>query len=116
MNQNGRSRVFVTQENTSLNYTTAEQFGDITFMSRDDYSPIKNSLSNEKLLAELQRHLKSFDIERDYIVVTGSPIVAAAVFLLLGRFGYAHRVNVLRWSNRDHTYQPITIDITGVNS
>lgn len=115
MNQQAtRSRVFVTQENPTLNYLSAEEFGDITFMSRGDYSPIKNSIANEKLLADLQRHLKSFDIDKDYIVVTGSPIVAAAVFLLLGRFGYAHKVNVLRWSNRDHTYQPVTIDITGV--
>jgi hypothetical protein len=111
------SRVFVTQENSQLNYGPAEQFGEIHFLTRDEVSPVPNSLTNAALLDELTRKLHSFDFDTDYVVPSGSPVVCGLAFLILGRmaevagFHTARQLRVLRWSNRDRMYQPITITL-----
>lgn len=101
--------VFVTQEQTKLNYIPAEKFGSIVFLTRDDFSPVASSLSNIELIKSIKSKLANYDPENDYIVFSGSPTVAAAVFAHLGKLVSAFRV--LRWSNRDNNYTPISISI-----
>lgn len=105
------AKVFVTQEHPSLNYAPAEEFGEVVFMTIDDYSSIKNSLHNIDLIDELKNTVKEFDPDVDYIVISGSPVVSAIVFMLVGMMYQGRQINVLRWSNRDHMYQPTTINI-----
>lgn len=109
MNSTKSPRVFVTQENPNLNYLPAEQFGEIEFMTRGDISPVRNSLSNEALVRELRTKMAKFDPEVDFIVISGSPVVAGIVFMLLRE--KTTKANVLRWSNRDRMYQHLVIDI-----
>ena len=103
-----KARVFVTQENPNLNYLPAEEFGDIVFLTREDFSPVRNSLHNGALMTDVRTKLKDFDPERDYITVSGSPVVAAVVFMILSE--RTRLVNILRWSNRDHLYQHLVIN------
>lgn len=102
-------KVYVTQENPALNYLPAEEFGEVVFLTRDDFNPIKNSLANEALLADLQRKLKAFLPDDDFMVISGSPVVSAAVFMLLR--DRTNRVKILRWSNRDRIYQPLHLQL-----
>lgn len=104
-------KVFVTQEQEKLNYAPAEQFGDVVFLTRNEFSVMKASLRNEALIDEIASKLKSFDPSVDFITVSGSPVVAATVFLVLG-LRKVKSVNMLRWSNRDCVYHPITIELT----
>lgn len=104
-----KPRVFVTQENPSLNYLPAESFGEIVFLTREDFSAVKNSLNNLSLVSQLKTSLKSFDPKVDFITVSGSPIVSAAIFMLLGQT--CKEVTMLRWSNRDRVYQPVHINL-----
>lgn len=107
-----KPRVFITQENPNLNYLPAEQFGEIVFLTRDDFSPVKNSLHNEALMTDLRTKLKDFNPKADFITVSGSPVVSGAVFLILGSILPDNTtINLLRWSNRDHVYQPIAMDL-----
>lgn len=103
-----KARVFITQENPNLNYLPAEQFGDIVFLTREDFSPVRNSLHNDALIAEVRQKLKDFNPETDFITVSGSPVVAAVVFMILSEKTKA--INMLRWSNRDHVYQHLVIN------
>ena len=103
-------KVYVTQEQTKLNYLPAEKYGEIRFITRDEFSPVAGSLSNRHLMGDIWHHLEEFDNEVDFLVFSGSPIVAAAVFAVMGRLGF-DAFRVLRWSNRDNVYAPITIDI-----
>lgn len=103
------AKVYVTQENPALNYLPAEEFGEIVFLTKDDFSVIKNSLVNEALVADLQRKLKAFIPDDDFMVISGSPAVSAAVFMLLRE--RTKRVKILRWSNRDRIYQPLVIQL-----
>lgn len=102
-------KVFITQENPNLNYLPAEAFGEIVFMTRGDLSPVRNSLNNEALIEELRGKVREFNAREDFIVISGSPVVAAVTFMLLR--DRADTVNVLRWSNRDRVYQHLVISL-----
>lgn len=119
----GNPRVFVTQENGQLNYSRAEDFGQVVFLTRDDVSPIPGSLTNSALMEELAKKLADFDFDHDFIAPSGSPTVCGLAFFELGmQVGHAKSVEtaherapknlrVLRWSNRDRVYQPVTISL-----
>jgi len=104
-----KSRVFVTQENPKLDYSAAEDYGDLVFLTKDDIVPVKNSLHNNSVIQQLKVGIDGLDPVNDFIVITGSPLVSAIVFMLIGR---RHRqVNVLKWSNRDGIYQNVSVTI-----
>ena len=104
-----KPRVFVTHE-TSLDFLDAERYGEIVFLTRDDLHNIKNSLHNESVLRFIREGLRDYDPEVDWVVIAGSPYVAAAVFLMLGH-KKIQQVRVLRWSNRDRAYLPMYLDL-----
>jgi hypothetical protein len=105
-----RTKVFVTQEQSKLNYLPAEKYGEIEFITRDEFSPVARSLGNVTIVQTIKDKLANFDPEKDYIVVSGSPVVAAAVFAHIGSMH--QRFTVIRWSNRDNIYTPTTVDLT----
>lgn len=102
--------VFVTQEVPNLNYSAAESYGDVSFLTNRDFSPMAQSLNNSALMGQLKSGLATFNPFTDFVVLSGSPVVMAAVFLILGTRGFK-TVPVLRWSNRDSIYQPIHISV-----
>lgn len=104
--------VWVTCEQPGLDYSPAEKFGNIEFLTAKDFSNVRGSLRNEELVQELDQKLNHIGSD-DYIVIAGSPYVSAVVFMLLGRRG-VKRVNVLRWNNREYHYAPLQIDLTRV--
>jgi hypothetical protein len=104
-----RPRVFVTQEAPQLNFTPAEQFGDVVFLTRDDFSPVAGSLNNHALQLEIEAKLAHFDPARDFLCFAGSPTVAAYAFMTLGRLN-RRDVRLLRWSNRDRQYYVVHLD------
>ena len=112
-----KPRVFVTQEQ-QLNYTNAEEFGEVVFLTSQEVSPIPNSLINGEIMAEMALKLSDFDFDSDFLAPSGSPVVSGMAFLILGRlaeregFPACRKLCVLRWSNRDRVYQPITINPT----
>lgn len=102
-------KVFVTQEMPQFNYTTAEEFGDIVFLTANDWSPVASSMHNETLLGNVKNQLKFYNNQEDFIVMTGSPIIIAVAFMVLSR--HTNRVQVLKWSNRDLMYSKVTIEV-----
>lgn len=101
--------VYVTQE-TNVNYVEAERWGKVEFLTANDFNNMRGSLVNERLVRSLKHGLRNHDPESDWIVVSGSPYVAAAVFLILGLKGH-RRVQILRWDNRDFVYRPLHVEI-----
>lgn len=117
-----RPKVYVIQE-TLYDFSAAEKFGDLVFMSygvrsrdpqsvaeQDDFNNMKGSERNRRLVAHLRVKLRDFDSDHDYLLIAGSIYVAAAVFMMLGARGI-RRVTVLRWSNRDFDYAPLHMEI-----
>ena len=101
--------VWVTQE-TSHDFSPAEQYGEVRFLTKDDFNNTRNSIANAALWSELKFILKRYDPNEDWIVIAGSPYVAAAVFLLLG-LSHHKQIKVLRWDNRDFMYRPMYMEI-----
>lgn len=101
------TKVYVTQE-TPFNFSPAEMYGEVEFLTHRDLNNIKSSLSNSHTLREIGHKLKSVDFDEDYFVLTGSPYITASVFLMMGNRGIK-KVNVLRWDNRDRKYTPMEI-------
>lgn len=110
MSNNGnKSRVYVTCE-TNHDFSMAEEFGSISFLTADDLNNSKASIHNSKVLADIQEKLEEFDPENDWVLVAGSPYISASVFLMLGLMGI-DSVKILRWNNRDFVYQPLYLDL-----
>lgn len=112
-----KPRVFITQENSQLNYSNAEAFGEVVFLTRDEVSPVPGSLTNAAISEELAKKLAGFDFDNDFLAPSGSPVVSGLAFYALAtaaaaRFARNPKcLRVLRWSNRDRVYQPITINL-----
>lgn len=101
--------VYVTQE-TQHDFTAAENFGYVKFLTHLDLVNIRNSGHNESVLMDLSQKLRKFDPEEDYIVIAGSPYITAAVFMLLG-LRRLKAVRILRWDNRDRKYIPLYLEL-----
>lgn len=115
-----KPRVFITQENSQLNYAHAEEYGEIVFLTAKEVSPVPGSIINADITTELTRKLQDFDFDNDFLAPSGSPTVCGLAFLTLGRRveleaergnGQPKHLRILRWSNRDRVYQPITITL-----
>lgn len=109
--QSKSPRVFVTQEVRTgrIDYSPARKYGQLTFCTIQDFSPENDSIINKVLIDELRTRLRDFDTKNDYIVTSGSPLVIAAVFMILRE--RTPCVRVLRWSNRDLIYQEVSINL-----
>lgn len=108
-----RPRVYVSQE-INADFAKATRFGELVFMTlsgRDDFNAHQDGLNNGHLMNKIEAQLREFDEERDYIILTGSPYVNAAISLILGR--RARWVRYLRWDNRfTHDYTVVGIPLT----
>jgi hypothetical protein len=104
------TKVYVTQE-ANVDFTPALSFGEVEFITKEDVSPMPNSIRNEELVNKIRHTMTRFNPDEDYIVIAGSPYVAALVFYVLGRYRRVRYIRMLRWSNRDRMYSPLTIDI-----
>lgn len=102
------NKVYVVQENPRLDYTDAERYGDVVFMTAREFSPMKNSISNKTVLGDIDRHMKNFNPAEDFLLLTGGPILLGYAFsLALAKTGSIH---VLQWDNYKHGYTPIRFD------
>lgn len=104
-------KVFVTSENVGLDYSPAEGWGELQFITNKDFTAMGElSPSNADLVREIRKQLLKFNAEEDLVIVSGSPLVSAVVFMMLGKMG-VKRISVLRWSNRDHVYYRTSVNI-----
>ncbi len=95
--------VFVVQENNYMDYTPAEDFGEVRFLTVDEYRPISSSLRNLQILEDIRKGLKDFDPEKDYIVFTGNPVVMGYAFHQL--FSRFPEFRILHWRSKENRYQ-----------
>lgn len=101
--------VWITQEVPDFNYTSAEKFGDVKFVTSKNFNAAMNSLINADLSKEIKDSLRGFDYDNDYVVPTGSPIVSMAVAAMLGR--NTSKLKILKWDKRDYRYLPMVIGV-----
>lgn len=105
------NKVFVVQENPHLDYTDAERFGEVEFVTNVEYSSMQNSLNNINVIRDVQRAMSRFDPRRDYILLTGNPVTIGYTFHLAlmatARETNNASVRCLRWDGITRQYQSI---------
>jgi hypothetical protein len=101
------SKVYITQENSSVDYMPATKFGDLVFItgSNQRLSNHANSLENKLILNQIATVLEEFDPEDDYLLCTGSPTIMAICGAVLGD----NLFKILNWDNRAHEYYGVNI-------
>jgi hypothetical protein len=104
-----QSRVFVTQEVKTANYSPAEGFGEVVFITASELSHLRNSAHNRKLVALIRERLRNFNPQLDFVAPSGSPIITGLVFAVLRE--RTDTFQVLKWNARDQMYVPLYIDI-----
>lgn len=106
MKNNSESRVFVTQEVFSIDYTSAAKWGDIVFItsSSDKMSSIPGSLNNRGVINKIIRILEGFR-SNDFLVCSGSPAIMAISAAVLGD----RLEKILAWDARSASYFEINI-------
>lgn len=104
------SRVFVTQEVTTANYTDLDRWGEPVFLTASEVSNVRTSVHNSKLVLIIKSKLATFNPDRDYIAPSGSPIITGIVFAVLAAMGIT-KFPILKWNNRDRVYTLVMIDI-----
>ena len=115
------ARVFITQENRLRDYSDAEQYGEIQFLTSKEFSPHKNSKQNIDIINEIKDGLKDWTPD-DYILICGHPITASLVLHhVIGKYldlkQYPTRydddpamdLNVLIWKGQEGKYKKYAV-------
>jgi len=99
------SKVYVVQENAFANYSDAERYGEVVFMTADEFRPQNNSLRNAQILDQVRGMMLHFT-SNDYLILTGNPTVIGYAFHCgLQRFD---SLKILQWDKLGRVYKPFT--------
>ena len=102
--------VWVLQEN-NYDFTPAEKFGDVKFITSANLRHIAHSSQNQQIESDMERFLVEYDNEIDYLVMTGDPVMIYKLAYTLGKLDQVvgeapssrtHRL--LKWDNRRAEY------------
>lgn len=96
----GMPVVWVIQEGHN-DYSPAEQFGQVNFITTSDYRAI-TCRQNDAVIADIKKFRSRYIMGFDYVVPVGNPIVIAMVILSLG----PGRHRFLKWDGRRASYIP----------
>lgn len=114
--------VYVTQENSRLNYSDAERFGEIEFLTDREYNPIPGSKRNARTMTDIYTGLSGFDPTKDHLLLSGDPIIMALAVNVVAEKSrrnagpYHGKISVLKWDGQKRRYNPIVLDVSFPNS
>lgn len=102
------SKVYVVQENNHVDYSDAERFGELVFITNSELKPISGSIINERIVSDLGFHLKNYSAN-DFLVLTGNPATIGLAFHYAARA--SESVNVLMWDKIHGRYKHLKIEV-----
>lgn len=103
------SKVYITQETHRLNFTDAERFGEVVFMSVGETSPMKSSIRNKAIVSDIKRMAAQFDHKQDYLLLSGDPVITAIAFHEIMARTPDKAVMLLKWDNQSKSYNDIVV-------
>ena len=116
-----RGTVWVLQESlvpggngTPMDYSPAERFGDVQFVLNIEPSRQQGGTINQHVYAQLLRMAELYREDRDYLVLTGSPLSIFMAGMVLVEVDKTP--NILAWDRRTRTYRPVSIPAFPVNA
>lgn len=107
------NKVYITQNN-GKNYTASHQYGEPIFVTRLEYTSIKNSADNANIHRDISEMAGKFNPAEDYVLLSGDPVVIALILhAILTEYGY---VKILKWQSQGKIYVPITLSTQGIDN
>jgi len=103
--------VFVTQHCGKLNYSEAQQFGNVTFLTDKEYrvEPVPAAY-NDSIKKQMIDFLSANYVQgHDFILLTGSPMPSVIVGEFIGSKPGTHKF--LKWNNQRHSYDTVLIRV-----
>jgi len=102
MNNKAQPKVFVGQYVRNLDFAEAEKFGEVVFLTSNEYrpEPVVQSF-NDEVINDIKRGMTAYIAGLDFIMTTGSGIPN----ILMGNLLRAGEHKVLKWSNQRKTYE-----------
>ncbi len=102
--------VFITNEVSKSNYSSAKVFGEIRVLSGRVYSFTPGSPANEVLAADIKAAADSFNEDSDYVLPSGSALSTSLFLIALFSRGI-RKIRMLLWSGNDQSYHPGLLDL-----
>lgn len=102
------SKVFVVQENNRIDYSDAERYGDVVFLTAEEFKSTRGSLRNEAMLTQVRVKMSGYNPSEDYLLLTGNPIMIGYVFHVALTKGKS--ITCLQWDRFTNNYKPVVFD------
>lgn len=108
--------VLILQENPRINYSPATKFGKLKFVTNKEYTGNPSSITDAQIINELRSAINEYDLERDYVLLSGSPILIGIAMVLL-----AQKIKndpdigvlcVLHYDRNKNMYNEVEIDMS----
>lgn len=94
-------KVWIIQD-TNNDFSAAEEFGEVEFITRFDLSAIPASRNNSCIASDIRKFLSSYIPMVDYILPSGNPMLCATIAMSLPSGEH----NFLKWDGRRSLYIP----------
>lgn len=105
---NTKPRVFVVHENLDMNFSDAERFGEIVFVTNKEWNPRRGSITNSETLAAIRRKLiGEFAPDRDFLILNGPPVLLGYAFHVVASITINNRkpgIRMLSWDKPTRRY------------
>ena len=100
-------KVYVTQFSQKLNYSSAQQFGEVVFLTDKEYRAEPTlAAHNDNIVVEMETNFDLYNAGTDYILLTGSPMASVLLGVLLQGEG-THKL--LKWNNVTKNYELVIL-------
>jgi hypothetical protein len=101
-----QSKVYVAQHVQKINYSPAQEYGELVFITHQDlvpsldmqYDPTRET--NSRVMSEIMLSLSEYIPGHDYLMMTGNPVVVLAIGKHLAQWGGNVKHKILKWNNR----------------
>lgn len=113
MPDDNKSIVYVVQEQQRLDYSDAERFGEVKFLTHLEFNGLRNSLRNKQATADIKLGLADFNPNADYLLLTGSPVAMGYAFwlaMLISSQRGVNKLNLLQWDRESFRYRHIVFE------
>lgn len=108
MNSDQLPIVWVIQEGKN-NYSSAEKFGTVQFVTTSDMICTPNSQQNRNVEFDLKAFISGYIPTRDYIIPSGNPMVVAQAMMSMPSLLPHSSHNLLKWDGRRAEYIPFKV-------
>lgn len=108
---NKQPYIYCVQEMQNYDYSDAERFGEMIFLTHKEYNmSAKNSEMNKEILQNAVSRLANFNPDKDYLLLTGAIITQGLCLAYLWNRGFT-KLRCLKFDNRIQRYQSHDVSV-----